>query len=78
MGEPIAAVRHGTRLILGTEWPVESIVYRYLDRGRARWVLVERQCNGVSRRSEIFRFKWTALTALAEIAKADGTEMLVY
>lgn len=57
----IATVRHGSRLVCGTEWPIESFVDQV---GPKRYVVTFNACNGVADGTERYRTKREALAAL--------------
>ena len=68
----IARVNHGTRLLSGTQWPVESIVLRqredFLNR-RPYWILVQYLCNGLAAASQQFKTRKAALRALEDVSR---------
>ena len=53
----------GKRTILGTDWPVETVVYRRENFGKPHWNVAFDLCNGTPSRSENFSTKKAALEA---------------
>lgn len=47
----IASKREGYRTILGTQWPIETVVYRL---GPRQWQVVWGLCNGVPSNAKTF------------------------
>ena len=56
-----AEVTHGSRLVMGTEWPVYSFVEKVGDHC---WLAVYNLCNGVPSGSEKFRTRREAVEAI--------------
>ncbi len=56
----IADITTGHRRLAGTDWPVETVVYR---RNARRWEVVHGLCNGVPDRTETFCTRREALAA---------------
>ena len=53
----------GKRTILGTDWPVETLVDRRGQFGSFYWLVTWGLCNGAAERSERFTTKKAALEA---------------
>ena len=62
--EEVARKQTGTRLIYGTEYPVETICHKIRDcfRSKPYWVVTYDLCNGTPRRDEKFTKKSAAMT----------------
>ena len=65
----IYSVVTGHRVAAGTEWPIQTIVYRVaLGQSRPHWVVSEGVCQGVACATHTYR------TQRAAFARAIGTE----
>lgn len=60
----IASVTHGKRMIMGTDWPIESYVDRVEYLGAVSWRLTKLICNGDALGTETYKTKREALAAL--------------
>ncbi len=60
----IATRTHGTRRILGTDWPVYDTLDRVTRGSRPRWIVTRNLCNGVPDIAEVYRTRAAALAAL--------------
>jgi len=63
----------GVRRVMGTDWPIESIVSREVHFGRPYWLLTINQCNGTCSGTERFTTRKAALAALAALGEKDKT-----
>ena len=57
-----AEVNHGTRTIMGTDWPVTS----YVTKSGRKWVATHKLCNGVPQRTTVHTKKRDAKAAIAD------------
>jgi len=60
----IARVCTGTRLVMGTEWPIESYLTRQEYFGKVRWIITWNLCNGTPSGTEECATKKGALEKL--------------
>ena len=65
MSKHYAEVTHGSRTIMGTEWPVYSFVEKLEDHN---WLAVYNLCNGVPSGSKKFCTMHAAIVAIGEAA----------
>jgi len=62
--ERIVAVRTGTRVIMGTDWPVYNIAVRSQRGDKVRFIVHFGQCNGTADKSKSFKTRREAIAAL--------------
>jgi hypothetical protein len=68
----VATVRVASRVVCGTEWPIEYTVERWhTASGKPRWTVVKHLCQGIPQGTEDFTTRKAALARLTELTKED-------
>ena len=70
----IATHEHGSRTIMGTNWPVVSYVERQEHHGRVRWVVHRFVCNGVAESAKVHKTRGQAMDEFRDLTLVASLE----